>query len=398
MTFDSKLKEIQTKLFIEKMDGWLIFDYRHSNPFAYSLLEIAPDQMVTRRFFYWIPQQGDPIKIVPMIEPYTLDHLPGIKWLYKGWQELESFLFSLATEKSKIAMEYSPYNALPSVSKVDAGIVELVCKTGAEVVSSANLLQQYSSIWSQEQVQSHFLAARMLEDIVDRTWTFIEESLQLQIPLNEYQVQQFMLQAMEKEGFYTADWPTCAVNEHSADPHYHPTQELAFPIHKGDFILLDLWCKKKNSYAIYADITRVGVAALYPTQKQKEIFNLVKSARDQATLFIKERYENHQLIEGWQVDQVCRDIIQSKGYGEYFIHRTGHNIGEEVHGLGANLDNLETHDFRQLLPGTGFSVEPGIYLPHEKFGIRLEYDIYLNPEGFIQITGGIQEEIICLVV
>lgn len=265
------------------------------------------------------------------------------------------------------------------------------------MVSSADILQWYTSIWTPEQLQSHLAAAKVLERIVDRTWFFIEHSLQLQTPLDEYQVQQFMLQAMHDEGCQTDDEPTCAVNAHSADPHYHPDPSHAFPIRKGDFILLDLWCKQKVAHSVYADITRVGLAASRPSQKQNEIFNIVKDARDQATLFIKEHYENQRPIQGWQVDQVCRDRIEEAGYGEYFIHRTGHSIGQEVHGPGANLDNLETHDYRQLLPGTAFSVEPGIYLP-QQFGVRLEYDIYLDPAGQVHITGGIQKEIVCLQV
>jgi Xaa-Pro aminopeptidase len=395
MAFEAKLKEVQASLVEEEIDGWLLFDFHHSNSLAYTFLEIPPGKMVTRRFFYWIPKQGEPVKIVPLIEPYTLDHLPGVKWFYRGWQELERLLFSLAVENSKIAMEYSPYNALPTISKVDAGMVELIRKTGAEVVSSGNILQHYTSIWKPDQFQSHLVAAKVLESVVDRTWAFIERSLQLQIPLDEYQVQQFMLQTIQEEGCQATDWPTCAVNVHSSDPHYHPEPSRAFPIRMGDFILLDLWCKQKVPHAVYADITRVGVAAARPTRKQEEIFNIVKDARNEATLFIKEHYENRRPLQGWQVDQVCRNLIQESGYGEYFIHRTGHNIGEDVHGPGANLDNFETHDYRQLLPGTCFSVEPGIYIPHE-FGMRLEYDIYLDPAGKVCITGGIQEELVCL--
>ncbi len=395
MEFSKKLKEVQASLINEGLGGWLLYDFRRSNPLAHTFLEIPAAQMVTRRFFYWIPQKGDPIKIVPLIEPYTLDHLPGIKRCYREWQELEQLLFSLATENIKIAMEYSPYNALPVVSKVDAGTVELIRKTGAEVVSSANLLQQYTSVWTPHQLKSHLEAASVLEEIVDLTWSYIGRALQSRAPLDEYLVQQFILRAMEEANCQTTESPTCAVNIHSGDPHYHPQRDQSLPIREGDFILLDLWCKKKVPHAVYADITRVGVAAAQPTPKQKEIFDLVKKARDLATLYIKQRYECGESLQGWEVDQVCREVIQEGGYGEFFIHRTGHNLGEEVHGPGANLDNLETHDFRQLIPGTAFTIEPGIYLP-DQFGVRLEYDIYLNPSGHVQITGGIQEELMCL--
>lgn len=393
--FEAKIKEVQSTLMEHGLEGWLLYDYRHSNALAHTFLEIPKDKMVSRRFFYWIPQKGDPIKIVSLIEPYTLDHLPGVKWFFRGWQELERLLFSLAVENTKIAMEYSPFNSLPNVSKVDAGMVELIRKAGATIISSANILQRYTSVWTQMQLESHLAAADVLDKIADRTWAYIERALQQKTLVDEYQVQQFMLQEMEKEGCCTDDWPTCAVNIHSADPHYHPQPGMAFPIREGDFILIDLWCKQKIPHAVYADITRVGVAAACPAPKQQEIFAIVKEARDAAALFIRENYEKKHLIQGWQVDQVCRDLIQTAGYGEYFFHRSGHNIGEEVHGPGANLDNLETHDYRHLLAGTCFSLEPGIYLP-QQFGVRLEYDIYLEPQGQMRITGGIQEELVTM--
>lgn len=395
MNFEIKLKEVQSDLVKQGIQGWLLYDYRRSNSLAYTFLEIPSDKMATRRFFYWIPQQGEPVKIVPLIEPYTLDHLPGTKWTYKGWQELEQLIFSIASENKKIAMEYSPGNALPNISKVDAGTIDLMRKTGSQIVSSANLLQRYTSVWSQEQLNSHLTAARVLEDTVEKAWAFIARCLKQGVPVDEYQVQQFMLHSIQEAGCHTDDWPTCAVNAHSADPHYHPNPSDALPICPGDFVLLDLWCKQRIPHSVYADITRVGLAAPKPTEKQREIFNIVKGARDSATAMVKEYYENQRPLEGWQVDQRCRDFIQKAGYGDYFIHRTGHNIGEEVHGPGANLDNLETHDYRQLLPGTAFSVEPGIYLP-EEFGVRLEYDIYLDLNGYMRITGGIQEELVLL--
>jgi Xaa-Pro aminopeptidase len=397
MDFAAKVKEVQSTLFEEGIGGWLLYDYHRSNSLACSFLEIPEGKMVSRRFFYWIPQKGEPIKIVPQIEPYTLDHLPGLKWVYRGWQELERILFSIGAERLKIAMEYSPYNALPNVSKVDAGVIELMRKTGAEVVSSANLLQRYTCVWSPQQVESHLMAAHVLDSVVGKTWAFIEHALQVHSPIDEFQVQQFILREIDEAGCETADLPICAVNAHSADPHYSPTSLASHSIHKGDFILLDLWCKKKGSHAVYADITRVGVASPNAGEKEREIFKIVKEARDKATDFIRDRYENHLFMQGWQVDQICRDHIQESGYGEFFIHRTGHNIGEEVHGAGANLDNFETHDYRELLPGTAFSVEPGIYLP-DQFGVRLEYDIYLHPAGHIEITGGIQTELVCLQV
>lgn len=395
MEFTDRLKEIQQSLGVQGIEGWLLYDFRGNNPLAYTLLGIASDKMLSRRFFYWIPRHGDPIKIVPLIEPHTLDHLPGIKWFYRTWQELERLLFSIASENTQIAMEYSPYNSLPVVSKVDAGTVDLIRKSGAQVVSSANLLQKYTSVWSQDQLKSHLAAAEVLNHIVDITWEFIKQSLKNKSGVNEYQVQQFMLKEMEKQGCIADHAPICAVNANSADPHYTPQELTCAAIKSGDFILLDLWCKQNIPKAVYADIARVGVADSKCTEKQQEVFQIVKSAREKAATFIKSNYEKNQLVQGWEVDQICREVIVQAGFGEFFIHRTGHNIGEQVHGSGANLDNFETHDFRLLLPGTCFSVEPGIYLP-QQFGVRLEYDIYLDPLGKVMITGGIQEEIVLL--
>ncbi len=394
LEFEQKIIEVQKAMAKQQIDGWLLYDFRHSNPLAYTFLEIPPDKMLSRRFFYWLPREGDPIKILPEIEPHTFDHLPGIKLLYKGWEDLEKRLFSLSLQNKKIAMEFSPRNALPAVSTVDGGTVELVKSSGAEIVSSANLLQRYTSVWTEKQFQGHVAAADLLNEVVNLTWKYIENSLQDKITINEYHVQQFMLDLMQQAKCVSKHPPICAVNAHSADPHYSPSEKYSWPIKPGDFILLDLWCKQDWPGAVYADIARVGVAAASPSSFQQEIFNIVKSTRDQATIFIKENYESGKGMEGWQVDQLCRDVISKAGYGENFIHRTGHSLGEEVHGPGANLDNFETHDFRLLLPGTCFTVEPGIYLS-DQFGVRLEYDIYLDPSGYMQVTGGIQEKIYC---
>ncbi len=395
MRFEDKLWAVRETLAKEGLDGWLLFDCHGINSLGSGFLEIPRGKMATRRLFYWIPYKGSPVKIVSRVEPDILDHLPGTKLLYRGWEEFERLLSGVVTGKAKIAMEYSPENALPTVSRVDAGTIELVRMSGVEVVSSANLLQYYTSVWSKEQLESHLVAASVLEEIVDRTWEWIAHSLRLSIPINEYQVHQFMLQAVYEAGCETDAGPICAVNVHSADPHYHPDPNHALVIQAGDVILLDLWCKQQALHSVYADITRVGVAADRPMRTQRQVFDILKQARDYATLLIKEHHEQRRPLQGWKVDQVCRDIIEAAGYGEYFVHRTGHNIGEEVHGAGANLDNLETHDHRELLPGTCVSVEPGIYLPGQ-FGMRLEYDVFLDPDGEARITGGIQEHLVCL--
>lgn len=393
--FDDRIHEIQELLAKQEVSGWLLYDYKKSNPLAHAFLQIPSGQMVTRRFFYWIPRKGIPVKIVPMIEPSILDHLPGNKLVYCGWQELERLLCMFVEEGAKIAMEYSPYNALPNVSKVDAGTIEFLRQHGAEIVSSANLLQRYTSVWTPAQLEAHLEAAEVLDNVAAETWAYIQKALLTQTPLTEYQVQQYILERISAHGCIMEASPICAVNQNSANPHYAPSESHSAPINSGDFILIDLWCKKNIPDAVYADITRVGVAAPQPTARQKKIFEIVKEARDEATRFIKECHAMGRAVQGWQVDQAARDVIIQAGFGEYFIHRTGHNISEEVHGAGTNLDNLETHDYRELLPGTCCSIEPGIYLPQD-FGVRLEYDIYLGFKGECHVTGGVQNEVVCL--
>lgn len=392
MDFEGILNEVQGSLAERGLDGWLLADDHGHNTPAYEFLQIPPGKMTTRRFFYWIPVSGDPVKVIPKIEPYTLDHIPGRKELYRSWQEMEKALEVILKGKRKIYMEYSPRHALPNVSRVDAGLVDLIRAFGAEVVSSVELLQKYTSVLSDEQMDMHRKAAQILSDIVDETWSYIAKGLVEQIPLTEYMVQQFMLKQMSLRECITADPPICAVNAHSADPHYSLKESGSFQIRKGDFILLDLWCKLDQPHAVYGDITRVGIANAIPTVKQKEVFAIVKAAQDAATKLIQKRFEAKELVQGWEVDQVCRDVITEAGYGDFFIHRTGHSIGCEVHSSGANLDNLETHDVRNILPGSCFSIEPGIYLPGD-FGIRLEYDVCVGRDGRVTVTGGSQDKI-----
>lgn len=392
MEFDSKLKEAQQSLKDQGVDGWLFYDFRRSNPLACHFLEVPADRMLTRRFFYWIPAEGVPIKVVHAIEDKSLGHLPGGVIRYQTWQDIEAALAETLKGARRVAMEYSPRNAIPYVSKVDGGTIDLVRSFGVEVVSSADLLQKFTSVWDSYKLNSHLAAAKVLDNAVEAAWEYIRENLREGSGITEYSVQQFLQVQFATYGCVAADAPICAVNAHSADPHYSPSHDQASLIKPGDFILIDLWCKQNIPRAVYADITRVGVAAAKPTTKQQEVFDVVKNARDAATAFVKKRFESGTLVHGWEVDQVARDVIQKAGYGQYFIHRTGHNIDENDHGDGANIDNFETKDERVILPGTCFSIEPGIYIPGE-FGVRLEYDIYVHPDGKIEVTGGIQQAI-----
>lgn len=391
-----KIMTSQQHLDKANIDGWLFYDFRKTNDLACNFLEISSEMLLTRRFFYWIPRKGQPIKIVHRIEVHTLEHLPGKILEYSSWQELEANLREVLSASKRIVMEYSPNNAIPYVSKVDGGTIDLVRKCGVEIQSSADILQQYTSVWTAEQLSSHLAAADVLDQTVDKAWLLIAESIKKRQALTEWDIQQYILKEFDRLGCVTADAPICAVNGHTANPHYSPDKHRCAQIKRGDFILIDLWCKKNTPKSVYADITRVGVANEIPTKRQQEIFQIVKDARDAAMDFLKKRISLNQMIMGWEVDQVCRDVIEKAGYGKFFTHRTGHNIGERDHGDGANIDNLETKDSRRLLPGSCFSIEPGIYLPGE-FGVRLEHDVYLELDGKgMRVTGGLQKEIVCV--
>lgn len=376
-----KVNDVQKHL--HEVDGWLIYDFQKSNSIAHHLLAIPSELHLTRRFFYWIPKQGEPIKIVHALEPYALDHLPGSKLIYLKRQALETHLQSVLKGLSKVAMEYSPMSAVPAISKVEGGVIDLVRHCGVKVVSSGNFLQYFSCVMDQKQIESHFFAAHVLDQTASKIWHWITE--QLSKGITEFDVQQRILKEFDAHGCITDHPPNCSVNAHSAIPHYNPTKNDSSVIRQGDFILIDLWCKQNKPRAVFADITRVAVAGK-PTEKQQEIFSIVRQAQKEATDFI----QTHQNIRGCQVDEVCRNVIEKAGYGDFFTHRTGHNIFTEVHGPGAHLDSLETLDDRLLIPNTCYSIEPGIYLPGE-FGIRLEYDIFLGEKPVV--TGGIQDKL-----
>ncbi len=395
MDWKARIQDVQKKLVKEKIDGWLLYDFHGNNPLAKDFLNVDPELMVTRRFFYWIPAKGEPVKILHAIEQQVLSDLPGKAEIYLKWQELEAHLKNALKGAKIVAMEYSPKNAIPYLSKVDAGTVDLIRSFQIEVVSSASLLQSYTCVLDDEQLESHLEAASFLDKIVKEAWELIAKSLREGTKINEHQVRMFLADQMKANGFMAEVAPICAVNAHSADPHFEPKKEGSSEIKKGDFILIDLWCKKKHPKAVYGDITRVAVADSVPTPKQTEVFSIVRSAQRAATDFIMNRYAKGERIKGYEVDNVCRKIIEEKGYGKYFTHRTGHNIYTELHGPGAHIDGLETQDLRELIPRTCFSIEPGIYLPGE-FGVRLEYDVYLGESGKAQVTGGTEDQLFCL--
>ncbi len=392
---EAKIEEIQKRLRKYGLDGWLLFDYHGSNRFAHDLLAIPPNTVLTRRFLYWIPARGEPEKVLHTIEADSLDYLPGKKHLYLSWSELEAVIVTMLKKAKTIAMEYSPRNNNPNVSVVDGGTIEVVRDAGVEVVSSADLLQHFTSVLDEKQIESHLAAAEVLSKTARRAWDLIADQLRAGKSISEYDVQQFILSEFIANECVTDEGPICAVNDHAALPHYMATRETSRNIEPGDFILIDLWCKKDLPHAIYSDITRVAVAAPQPTPRQQEIFEIVKHAQTKSIELIRSRLKSGKRVTGAEVDDLCRNLIKEKGYGPNFTHRSGHNIDTNVHGAGANLDNFETCDHRKLLPATCLSIEPGIYLPGE-FGVRLEYNILIRDDGTLQITGGTEENIICL--
>ena len=395
MDWRTKIRDVQKHLVKEKIDGWLLYDFNGINTLARDFLNIGHKELITRRFFYWIPSQGEPIKILHVIESHVLSNLPGTILPYLKWQELEKQLSVVLKGSKTVAMEFSPRNAIPYLSKVDAGMVDLIRSFQVDVVSSASFLQYYTCVLDDEQYKMHKEAANLLDQVVGEAWEKISNALSKGIKINEYQVQQFIAEQISMRGFMAEAAPIVGVNAHSADPHYEPSKENSSEIKKGDFVLIDLWCKKKHPRGIYADICRVAVADTKATEKQKEIFSIVRAAQKAATEFVMDRYVKGESLKGYEVDQIARKMIEDKGYGQYFTHRTGHNIYTSDHGPGAHIDSLETQDLRELIPHTCFSIEPGIYLSDD-FGVRLEYDVFLGDQGKVEVNGGHQDEILVL--
>ena len=378
------IQAAQRALQESRTDGWLFYYFHDNDPIAQTLLGLAQGHLASRRWFYLIPSQGEPIKLVHRIEMEALDSLPGRKLAYVGWRELEQKLGERLSGMKRVAMQYSPKNAIPYVSRVDAGTIELVSSLGVSVVSSADLVSRFESTWTDAQLASHVEAAEALHSIIFRAFEEIRRRLRAGQPTNEYDIQQFIMRAYAEHGMTTSSPPIVAVNEHSGNPHYQPTAERHREIRPGDLVLLDIWAKKTRTDAVYADITWTGFLGEQIPESHRKIFDIVRGGRDAALSFVQESVAQGREIFGWQVDDVARRHITEQGYGPYFIHRTGHSIGLEVHGNGANIDNLETRDERRLIPRTAFSIEPGVYLP--EFGIRSEIDVYIG-EGKVLVAG-----------
>ncbi|MEX2175108.1 MAG: M24 family metallopeptidase [Pirellulaceae bacterium] len=396
------LSEIQSALREFQLDGWLVGDFRGSNLLGRRVLGFADDQIRSRRWFYFIPAEGEPRKLVHRIETDSLDALPGAKTIYLRWQEFEAGLQQLVAATAgqatiatagqassgtrRIAMEYSPRNANPYVSRIDAGTLELVRGFGCEIVSSGDLIQRFEAVWDDEQWVMHQEAARHTNAAYDVAWRFIAQRTGSGGAALETEVQAAIMEHFRANGLTTYHPPIVAANAHSGDPHFDTSPATDIAMREGDFVLIDLWAKLDRPRSVYSDLTRVGFIGREVPQKYERVFQIVAAARDAAIAKVRDAFAARRPLAGWEVDQAARDVIDQAGYGQHFIHRTGHNIGQEVHGNGANMDNLEMHDERRVLPGTCFSIEPGIYLP--EFGIRSEVDVFVDRSGQVHVTGG----------
>ena len=386
------LPAIQAALRDRNIDGWLFYDHHHRDPIAYRVLGLPANLMVTRRWFYLIPAEGEPVKLVHKIEAGHLDSLPGSKREYAAWQELFDHVKAMLSNQRDIAMQYSPNNLVFYISLVDAGTIELIRGLGKNVLSSGDLVAQFEATWTEEQIKTHFRARDAVDAITAAAFQEIGRRARSG-GTTEYEIQQWFMEAFRREDLVTDDPPIVAVNANAGNPHYEPHAENPSPIREGDLVLLDVWAKKNLPDAVYYDITWMGFLGQAPSDHMRELFQIVRDARDLGVKTVQDAVASGRHIAGWEVDRAVRSHIKKSGYGESFIHRTGHSIGTEVHANGANMDDLEIHDERRILPNSCFSIEPGIYLP--EFGVRSEVNVLVRP-NVAEVTGKIQREIVTI--
>lgn len=386
------LNETQAAIKEFGMEGWLLYDFRGINYLAARIANIPEDDRGSRRWLYFVPAEGEPQKLVHAIESGMLDHLPGEKTIYLKWQELEAGIKHMMGDAKKVAMEYSENGGNPYVSRVDAGTVELIRSMGKEVVSSGNLIQYFEARLTDEQWESHLKADKLNQAAFEMAWQTIADHVRAGKPLRESELQQKVMDFYHANNMTTYHAPIVGAGPNSGDPHYSPQPGSDREIKQGDFVLLDMWAKLDEPGAIYTDLTKTGFVGETVPEKYTEIFDIVAAARDASIETARKAYESGDTLFGWQIDQASRDVIESAGYGKYFNHRTGHNIGQETHGNGAHMDNLETREGRTVIPRTCFSIEPGIYL--EEFGVRSEVNVYISPDKEVIVTGGLQTEVL----
>ncbi len=389
------LDTIQAALHDAGFDGWLFYDHHHRDPIAAHILGLDEKAHITRRWYYYIPADGVPRKLVHRIEQGRLDSLPGGKGLYSSWQELHAGLDAMLSDARLIAMQYSPNNDIMYVSMVDAGTVEFLRSLGKQIVSSADLVSQFEAVLSEAQIASHSVAQAAIDNILSEAWLEIGRSLRppqgAAGRVTEYEMVQWLSESMRRENLVWENGPNVSVNANSSDSHYEPTAERSATIRESDFVLIDIWGRVDRPNSIFYDITWTGVVGREPTDLEQHIFGTVRNARDAAIAKVEQAFALGQPICGYEADDAARAVIGAAGLGDFFTHRTGHNIAHEIHGPGAHLDNLETHDERRILPNTCFSVEPGVYLP--EFGIRSEIDMLTAP-GKAWVTGRIQTDLV----
>ncbi len=367
-------------------DGWLLYDFRGSNILAQRVADLS-EKKLSRRWFYYVPASGEPKKLVHAIEPAALDHLPGSsKTVYRRWQDLETGVGELVIGAKKIAMEYSPRNANPYIGKVDAGTIELVKSYHVDIEPSGDLIQLFEATWDDAQEKSHFEAAVHCRTAYDVAFQFIADEIRAKGSVTEGAVQTRIMKHFADNKMTTYSPPIVGVGPHSGDPHYETTAASNAPIRQGDFVLIDLWAKQDKPRSVYADYTRVAFVGSEVPEKYAKVFAIVAAARDAGIKCVRDTFEKGEPLLGWQIDAATRAVIEQAGYGEQYTHRTGHNIGQEVHGNGAHIDGLETREDRRIIRRTCFSIEPGIYLP--EFGVRSEVDVYIDKDGKVHVTGG----------
>lgn len=385
---------VQAALREEGLDGWLLYDFHGSNPIARRLTGLdTSGKMTTRRWFYLIPATGEPRRLMHAIEPYNLDHMPGGKAIYSQRETLASGLKTLLGGATRVAMEYSPNNAIPYISRVDAGTVEAVRALGADVVSSGDLVQRFEAVWSADALRTHRTASDALYRIKDRAFALVREKRRAGAAVSEIEVQRAMVGWFADEGLVTDAPPVVAAQENAGNPHYMPTEAKHRRIGDGEVVLLDLWGKLAAPGAVFADITWVGFTASSVPEMYVKAFNAARDGRDAAVALVKDRVAAGREIRGFEVDRACRDVLERAGYGAQFIHRTGHSLGTEVHGNGVHMDDYETHDERRLIAGTGFTIEPGVYT--REFGVRTEINMFVG-EREATVSGPLQTEFVLL--
>jgi Xaa-Pro aminopeptidase len=384
------LARVQHELRQQQLDGWLFFDHHFRDPLAYRVLHLSVPSTPTRRWYYLVPAEGEPRGLVHRIEAGMIDPLPGEKTLYSSWEEQLAGLAQITHGLKRVAMQYSPKCAIPYVAMVDAGTIELVRGVGLEVVSSAELIQAFEARWTADQLESHMEAGRRVDRVRAAAFALVRERTANGAAIQEIEVKNFIRDEFAKAGLETDHGPIVGVNANASNPHYEPTDQLSQPIHLGDLLLLDMWAKLSQPDAVYYDITWTHFLGENPPQEMLNVFKVVTGARDAAIDRVKTAVSARESLHGYQVDDAARGVIRQAGFGEYFTHRTGHSIGTEVHGNGANMDNLENHDDRRVIPWTCFSIEPGVYLP--KFGVRSEINMFVG-DTEAQVTGEIQSEL-----